>query len=80
MTNENIRKLQLLVEQGCTDSDIENFCEENGADMGEAFQLVAEWAVPDCCQGCNYIQLWPAMSPCCNCCRAKPDHYTARKE
>ena len=76
MTNENIRKLKLLVEQGCTDSDIEDFCEENDIDTGEAFRLVAEWSAPNCCQGCIHIQLYPDMSPCCNCCRAKSDYYT----
>ena len=70
-------KLFALCEKGCTDSDIEDFCDENKVSRKEAFKLVAEWSAPEVCKGCAYVVFYPDMHPCCNCSRAKEDFYKA---
>lgn len=75
MTDIQKEKLISLIEKGCTDSDVEDFCDENNVSRREAFHFIAELTVPECCKGCKYIDLYPSMPPCPSCSRAKKDFY-----
>lgn len=46
MTDELKEKLKALMENGCTDSDLEDFAEDNNVDEGEVFQYAAELIAP----------------------------------
>lgn len=76
MTDELKEKLKALMENGCTDSDLEDFAEDNNVSEGEVFQYVAELIAPECCKGCKHIQLYDSMYPCTECSRGKKDMYT----
>ena len=75
MTKEQVSKLKNLHESGCTDSTIEDFCIENNLSFKEVFHLIAEWSVPECCNGCKNISMFPSMFPCLSCSRGKRDLY-----
>lgn len=76
MTDTLKEKLKALIENGCTDSDLEYFAENNNVDEGEVFQYAAELTVPVCCKGCKHVQLYDSMYPCTVCSRGKKDMYT----
>ena len=78
MTSEQLKKLRELCENGCTDSDIEDFCGEHKLSRNEVFTKIAEWTIPSCCQGCMYMTMYPSMPPCPSCSRGKKDHYAKR--
>ncbi len=77
MTTNQKNKLRRLYVRGCTDSDIEDFCDRNGVNAGEAFALVARWMAPKCCKGCRHVGLFPSMYPCTSCSRPRPDLFEA---
>lgn len=79
MTSEQLEKLRDLCEKGCTDSDIEDFCDEYKVSRKDAFNKIAEWTVPSCCKGCIYMNMFPDMPPCASCSRGKKDYYTTNK-
>jgi hypothetical protein len=66
------KQLRQLYEQGCTESDLEDFAFDNDVDMGQVFRIVAEWSAPAACKGCSHIQCYGNMYPC-NCCSNHED-------
>lgn len=76
MTDALKEKLKTLIENGCTDSDLEDFAEDNNVDEGEVFRYAAELTVPVCCKGCKHVQFYDSMYPCTECSRGKKDMYT----
>ena len=78
MTDKQKETLRNLCRQGCTDSDIQDFCEEQGISRKEAFHQVSEWTAPDCCRRCIHIDMYPNMPPCPSCSRSKKDLYTKK--
>lgn len=62
-------ELKKLIENGCSDSDIEDFETEhpnvNGKDI---WDYVYEYHAPEECKGCKHIQL-SGMFPCIRCSR-----------
>ena len=58
MTEEQKREMHKLWSDGCSDSDIEDFCERTGVPVKDVFHQVAEWRVPDCCKGCKHIDFY----------------------
>ena len=80
MSEEQIKSLKELCKQGCTDSDIEDWCEEHGVPEKQAFHQVAVWLAPKCCQGCMYIDFYDSAHPCNSCCRNKQDYYRRSEE
>lgn len=68
--------LKMVTTKDCvSDDDILDFCDERGLNAREAFRLVSEHFAPECCRGCNNIELYPSMSPCIICSRGKKDYY-----
>ena len=72
-------KLDELLKSGCTDSDIENFLDDNpNIDEGEVWDYVYEYDAPEVCKGCKYIQ-FRGMYPCNICSRVHTkDFYMPR--
>ena len=62
--------------EGCTDSDIEEYCFEENIDTGEAFHFIHEYFAPEGCKGCKYVDFLCGMYPCNDCVRIAKDHYT----
>lgn len=77
MTDALKEKLKALIENGCTDSDLKDFAEDNNVNESEVFRYIAELTVPECCKGCKHVQLYNSMYPCIKCSRDKKDMYTA---
>ena len=75
MTIQQTKELQKLHNRGCTDSDIEVFCDTYHVRQKEAFHQIAEWSVPVCCKGCKNVEMFSSMPPCTSCCRSKEDLY-----
>lgn len=75
MTKIKLQKLKELHDNGCSDSDIEDFCKKNKVSQKEAFHLISTWIAPDCCQGCKHIDFYPDMPPCLHCSRIRKDMY-----
>lgn len=62
-------ELRLLINNGCTDSAIEDFVDEHpDANGREIWDYVSELHAPDVCRGCKYIQM-SGMFPCNKCSR-----------
>ena len=80
MTKEQELKLRKIYETTCTDSDIEDFCDENELSRKEAFHKIAIWSAPECCNGCRHVDMFPDMFPCVSCSRAKKDRYEKEDE
>ena len=76
MRKEMKDKLKNLLERGCTDSDIEDFCEQNGVNTKTAFTYIAVLNAPDCCKTCQHVTLAPSFYPCTFCSRPRKDMYT----
>jgi len=78
MTDRQKELLTQLHKDGCTDSDIEDFCEEHNISKKDAFRFVIELIAPQQCKGCKYIG-YRSIYPCNACSRARilKDHYEA---
>ena len=80
MNPNQLEELKILFERGCTDSDLIEFCEDNNLSVREVYHTVASWIVPECCNGCKYIEFYSGMYPCNNCSRPKKDMYEKEKD
>ncbi len=73
-------ELKKIIENGCSDSDIEDFADEhpeiNGKDI---WDYVYEYHEPNACKGCKHIQML-GMMPCIRCKRKVQleDYYETR--
>lgn len=70
ITENQKAKLKALLEKGCTDSDIEDFCAENNVSLKEAYRYTGELSAPKECKGCKYIYFFRGAYPCIGCSRA----------
>ena len=73
-------ELKKILENGCTDSDIEDFIFENkNINVKDIWNYVYEYNAPDVCKGCKYIQ-HTGMMPCNMCSRVikVKDYYEQR--
>ena len=75
LTDNMKKEIKNLLNKGCTDSDIEEFCEENKAPLKQTFRYIAELTAPKQCKGCKHIELVPSMPPCTSCCRIHQKDY-----
>lgn len=75
MSDKELEELKRLWENGVSDSIVEDFCEEHNIPLSEAFHMLAEWSVPDCCKGCTYVSYYNSMYPCTSCSRPRRDMY-----
>lgn len=64
-----------MMKDGCSDSVIEDFCENRHLHPSQAFHFIAVQKAPDCCKKCNNVDYFPDMFPCSRCCRGKKDYY-----
>ena len=62
----------------CSDSDIEDFCEEHKIPLKQAYEFIDENRVPECCKGCKYVGMFDNMHPCDDCSRPREDMYEAK--
>ena len=72
--------VKIVVENGCTDSDIEDFVDTHPDVNGkEIWDYVYELDAPDRCKGCEFIQM-AGMYPCNVCTRRNQlkDYYKSR--
>lgn len=73
-------ELDKMLENGCTDSDIEDFEDAhpnvNGRDI---WDYVFEYNAPKACKGCKHIQM-SGLMPCMRCsrCITLKDYYESR--
>lgn len=73
-------ELNKILENGCTDSDIEDFVYEHPeVDGKNIWDYVYEYNAPDVCKGCKYIQ-FSGWYPCIMCSRKikTEDYYESR--
>jgi hypothetical protein len=82
LTKELKDKLMKLLEC-CSDSDIEDFIDENNLtseEAGEVWRLVAEDNAPDCCKDCKFVMYFKDSYPCRKCIRSvhPKDYYEKR--
>lgn len=73
-------EIKTIVENGCTDSDIEDYIEQHSElDGKEVWDYVYELDAPDTCKGCEFIQM-SGMYPCNVCIRRNQlkDYYKSR--
>lgn len=78
--------LNKILENGCTDSNIEDFIDfiekhsDIDVDAKEIWNYVYEHDAPEECKGCRFIQQ-SGMMPCTNCSRRNKlkDYYTPRE-
>ena len=62
-------ELKKIIENGCTDSDIEDFIDDNPhVNPKEIWDYVFEHDAPKECKGCKFIQM-AGMMPCIKCSR-----------
>ncbi len=60
-------ELKKIIENGCTDSNIEDFVAEHPKiNKKDIWNYVCEYHVPDAYKGCRFIQM-SGMMPCINC-------------
>ena len=62
----------------CSDSDIEDFIDENNLTRDEArevWEIVAINNAPDCCKDCKNVKYYPYDNPCYFCTRPKLNIY-----
>lgn len=64
-----------MMEDGCSDSEIEEVSKARHLDPSQAFHFIAVQKAPDCCKKCNNVDYFPNMYPCSYCCRGKNDYY-----
>lgn len=73
-------ELKNVVENGCTDSDIEDFVTEHkGVNGKDVWNYVYEYNAPKECKGCKFIQM-SGLMPCIKCSRSGriKDYYEHR--
>ena len=75
ITQKQELDLRQLYLNGCTDSDIEDYCTEHHISRGAAFHLIAVWDAPNCCKKCKHVEFFSSMYPCSVCCRPLKDMY-----
>ena len=75
LTEQDKANLTALHEKGCTDSVIEDYCEDNKVREDEAFHFIMSLIVPEPCKGCKHIDFYMDMYPCNDCSRCCEDHY-----
>lgn len=62
-------ELNKILENGCTDSNIEDFVDEHPkVNAKEIWDYMYEYNSPDGCKGCRFIQM-SGMMPCIRCTR-----------
>lgn len=74
-------ELYLLLERGCSDSDIEDFVTENpSVNAKKVWDFAYEYDAPERCKGCKHIQM-ASFEPCNRCSRRVlvEDYYESRK-
>lgn len=77
LTKELKNKLMNLLEY-CSDSDIEDFIDENNLtsdEVGEVWEIVAINNAPNCCKDCKNVKYYKYDNPCYYCIRPKLDFY-----
>lgn len=79
MTKKQLEELKTLYDNGCTDSDIEDFCEDNNIEPCEAFLQVDIWDAPECCKECRNVCFYPNGSPCSYCARPPRKDYFEKR-
>lgn len=79
MPEEWVKELRKLHDNGCTDSDIEDFCTQYNVPQDIAFHHIEEWNAPDCCKGCKYLFCYNSAYPCTVCSRNKKDMYATKE-
>lgn len=72
-------ELNKILENGCSDSDIEDFIDEHPEINENIWDYVYEYDAPNECKGCKYIQ-YSGTFPCRNCSRRNSlqDYYKSR--
>lgn len=79
MLSETHRELiARMDENGCTDSDLYDFCKIHKVNLKEASRYIAELNAPPQCSGCNHIEMvvpYASMYPCTACSRICKDMY-----
>lgn len=79
LTDEIKKALIRMTEEGSTDSDIYDFCEENKVPHKEADIFLAMHEAPERCKECEYVCFRPSMPPCTGCKRNyKKDFFKKR--
>lgn len=68
-----------LIDRGCTDSDIEDFCDSH-PEADNAWNFVADYTAPAQCKGCKNVQML-GQYPCTRCLRSerREDLYELRE-
>lgn len=62
----------------CSDSDIEDFIDENNLtvdEVREVWEIVAINNAPDCCKDCKNVKYYKYYNPCYYCIRPKLNLY-----
>ena len=76
---DDIREaLRMVRENGCNDSDIEDFITDRNLSSHVAravWTQIAVWNAPNCCKGCEYVQEYPG----CHCSRPLSDKFVPRE-
>lgn len=73
-------ELKRIMENGCSDSDIEDFVDAHPkVNAREIWNYACEYDAPDECKGCRFIQM-SEMMPCIECSRRikVKDYYESR--
>lgn len=79
MTKKQLEELKTLYDNGCTDGDIEDFCEDNKVSYKEAFLQISIWEAPECCKNCKHVSFYPNIPPCSCCSRARQTDYFEKR-
>ena len=80
-TNLLYEQLVSMRKNGCTDSDVRDFCELHDLSLRDAERYLANYFAPDRCKDCAYVVYRPSMPPCTNCVRlCTEDHYKKHEE
>ena len=64
-----------MMKDGCSDSVIEDFCDERHLSASDVFHFIAVRQAPNCCKKCKHVDYFPDMFPCSSCCRVMIDYY-----
>lgn len=72
-------ELNKILDNRCTDSDIEDFIDEHPEVDENIWDYVYEYYAPDVCKGCKHIQM-SGLIPCVMCSRVNEleDYYERR--
>lgn len=77
ITEEQEQELREMAEKGCTDSEVEDFCEKHLISKRTVFHQLAVWYAPKQCNGCEHVDMYACMPPCSSCARSHTqDHYS----